>query len=297
MGTFVHNATRRLRDRWLLSAEDFEPAVHPQGTEYVLVHNPGKVGSKSIVETLERNVPKARVFHTHTLSLEHLGRAEALMPGLFDPSFRPIETSWKVRRIYLRHRGRLGWKVFCAFRDPVARDLSLYFELVHHRHPASAFTSGEMTLERTRDELHDFIAGGTDLEYMPPQVDWFDVELQGFLGFPVYEAPFEIERGWSEYANGHGDALVIMPMERIDEVLPAAAGALGLNVSSLHRTNDARGKVAGGNPWYMHYETLRREPRLPAGYLDAQLESRFVRHFFSEAQRAAIETRWRPFSP
>ena len=184
-----------------------------------------------------------------------------------------------------------------SFRDPVARDISLFFELIHHRYPKVVFESGEMDEARVRAELREFLAGDTDLEYMPPQRDWFGEELEGLFEMPVYETPFDVERGWARYENAHGDRAVVMRMERIDEVLGDAAAALGLALSRVHRANDAEAKIEGGNPYYAHYEAVRRAPDLPPGFLDSKLASPFARHFFSDAQRDAMDARWRPFSP
>src|SRR5207248_8117879 len=95
-----------------------------------IVYQMGKVGSSTVYESLRRaGIPN--LFKVHYLSDAGLDRARRLYAGF---SVRvPVpheESSVALQRMLRAGSTGVRWKVFTLVREPVARDVSAYVQMV-----------------------------------------------------------------------------------------------------------------------------------------------------------------------
>ena len=116
---------------------------------------------------------------------------------------------------------------------------------------------------------------------------WFDKELKARLGVDVFAHPFPHELGHARF--GHGDVdLLVLRTESDDALKERVVGEFtGLPHLRLTNTN-----VSADKAYAVHYRDFKERVRLPGEVLDALLDSRYARHFYTPDERAAFRRRW-----
>ena len=272
--------TARLYNRALSAWED--RAKRPP----IVVYQMGKVGSQAVVQGLERTLGRP-VFHIHFLTPENLAWAEETYRTHWDRRHDPdhVWDSYHLQRRLARDRGACRWKVITLVRDPVARNLSSFFQVAERRFGLDLGRLGSaVEREATWMELTDAFLDRFDEHDVPDR--WFDDELRTALGVDVYEAPFPA-RGWSLHASSAADVLVLQ-LERLHETAKEAFPAhLGVPVLPLAPVN-----VGGSKDYGRLYERFISEIRLPKAYLDRAYASRYAKHFYTPIEREELARRW-----
>lgn len=176
------------------------------------------------------------------------------------------------------------WRVVTLVRDPVARNLSAFFQIGDLFLPefSQKLSAGEwQTATLTDSFLNDFSAHNIPLTCL-------EAELGSVLGVDVYAHPFSAEEGW-QIIRGDGDDLLILKIERLDEIGERPIGAfLGRDSVPLLPVN-----LTSEKEYAKAYREFRNRLFLLEDYLDAMYESRFVRHFYSETEIDSFRRRWR----
>ncbi len=173
------------------------PSRH-QGRPLV-VYQMGKVGSTSVYRALQAAAPEYSVYHVHTLDAEQMASAQrsyARTYHLRGVVPHHLMASRHLRSDLERGQPRGRWKVLTLVRDPIARNVSSFFQDLQLRHPdfpyASRLASGDT--ERLAADLVELFLSRHDHD---EPLRWCDRELRGVLGVDVYAAPFPHDRGWA----------------------------------------------------------------------------------------------------
>jgi len=241
--------------------------------EPILVYQMAKVGSSAVVQALHAR--GLRVFHVHRMNRAHLDRmrAERASLGWFIPPVPKHDLlGLRLRdRVVARQRRA---KVITLVRDPIARNLSSYFE-----HLDAIWNTRDAYATIPLEELQrGFVERFTHDE----PLTWFDDELLPVFGIDVYEHPFPV--------SGHlrVGALLILKNELDDDTKCAAISEfLGLRKFSLQAVNTTERK-AYGDAYRRFTSTLRLDP----AYVDRMLNARYTRHFYTGAEREAMRRKY-----
>lgn len=245
----------------------------------VVVYQPGKVGSRSIVTALER--ARFKVAHVHMLNekrLEHFV-SQCVEKGLEPPPYLP--DAHRIQTEYLKSGRRM--KVVSAVRDPVARNLSAYFQNIDQNFP-----------EWRRLKKHQLpLVAERFLNDYPHHVikQWFDVELCEVLEVDIFAKPFEFERGAGEYQSKRGDILIVRAED--DNRLKEQALRRFLGCGKIMLGNENKG---ASRPWGSAYKSLMRRIVFPESYLDDMYGSKMARYFYTDAERTEFRRRHRGLS-
>jgi hypothetical protein len=261
------NLAWTLRFRLLLASRGV-PGFTP-----VIVYQMAKVGSSAVVGPLRAlGVP---AFHIHRMNRDHLEEMRAVRAALgwrIPPIPRHDQIGLQLRERVIR-RLRPA-KIITLVRDPIARNLSSYFE--------------HLDAIWNRDHAHESVsiealqAGFAERFTHDEPLTWFDDEIRPVLGIDVYETPFP--------ASGIQalDDLLILRTELDDEVKASAvAKFLGLGRLSVTATNETTGKRKGDV-----YRQFRATLRLDPNYVDRMLDARYTSHFYTDDQRAALRRKY-----
>jgi hypothetical protein len=265
----------------------------------------GRVGSSSVRNSLFRvSDPRtAFVFMSHEyLPVRHrrlegleIDRQEAAAAqaeidrarevyGRF-PAWRRLV--WRFReRFYLEQiyrrvilSGRPA-RIITIVRDPMAANLSMFFQIVDH-YLGEPYVEGRWSVE-------ELSQGFLRLYPHLRPVTWFDVEFGPTTGIDVYRHAFPHAEGSQVIARGALQVLILR-CELPDAVKAEAIRRfIGLPAFSLVRSNTAAGK-----PYARQYEQVQNALEVPPALLDELYESRFARHFYSDAERRTFRARWR----
>jgi hypothetical protein len=247
-------------------------ALHANVPRYapVIVYQMAKVGSSAIVDALERH--RLPVFHVHRMNPEHLLhlREERRRFG-WDVRLVPPhdELGMQLYRNVVR-RGRRA-KVVTIVREPIARNLSSYFE---HLDAIWNTKNAHQSIP-----VEDLCRGLPERFPHTEPLTWFEDEMLPVLGIDVYSSPFP-EEGHDVIRTKHVDVL-ILKCEISDETKSAALSRfLGIDGIDVRRTNETASKEKGAV-----FQRFRQTIRLSPSYIEDMLSARYTRHFYSEAER------------
>jgi hypothetical protein len=298
----LRNMIRRLLSknahaaRWL-----YLRYLHQETTRHarppLLVYQMGKVGSKSVRDSLRALGIERRVFHVHFLSPERVREMEkSRRVYLGTRKVHLLQHVWQYMYIneqLRRDSSAERWKVITLTREPVGRNLSTFFEnLDVERLDGDAF--------RLQSDYYGFdvVVDSSDLteisrlfferlRHESPLV-FFDDELKRNLDLDVYATRFDPDKGYEIYQAPMADVL-LMRLESLNHCAPRAFREfLGLEDFRLINTN-----VGSEKPYAPLYEKAKKEMLFPRSYLDRMYDSKYARHFYSAEELIGFRKRWR----
>ena len=249
-------------------------------TPPVLVYTAPKVASTAVSAAL-REAGQA-VFHVHLISADGRRALREAMRrrGLtrMHGDARDIEGVARAllsELIEPRHRAR----VVSLVRDPVARNVSFYFETLDILWQTER-AHERVTVERLLAEFHERFTHERG-------VDWFDEEFKPVLGVDVYEHPFPHDTGHLRIDSGPYEIL-LMRHDLDDRVKEKClADLLGVPRVTVTPRN-----VGAEKPYSETYREFLRRLELPEGYVDGLLGSKYARHFYSREELARFRAKW-----
>lgn len=260
----------------------------------VLLLQMGKVGSRSILETLQLH-DELTVHHLHVLSDDAVRGTERFYRSHWDGDAGPprhLWTSQVVRRHLARELHRERVRVITLVRDPVARNVSSFFQLLD-RSPQTTLDA----LSRLGDEqrsrrlldlfLHEYGEDGIPYAAHDAAMTWFDQELRDVIGIDVYSIPFEKHAGHTVVSGMQADALVLR-VEDLHRVAPAALEHY-LNIGGVQLRSANVGSKKSYGSWYRHFLA---HVRLPTNYVEQLYSSRYMRHFYTDVEAERLRRRW-----
>jgi hypothetical protein len=278
-----------VRDNYLLNLAQAELAYRftpIYKTNPLIIYQMGKVGSETVESSLAACRLNRPIYRAHSLVKEHIQNSL-------------IETRMTARDYYRRsrlvfqgqflakqiardlHRGH--WQVISMVRDPIAQNVSSFFQILDLLVPdfESRHRDGRLS---TPELMKAFV------RHYPPDsnfITWFDVEMKRIFEIDVFEKPFPHEQGFEIYREPHAELLVLR-LEDLDRCAPLAFREfLGIVDFRIRRTNEASRK-----DYAELYDRFRREAEFPASYVDGVYGSKYARTFYTAEElsrfRAAL---------
>jgi hypothetical protein len=236
----------------------------------------GKVASSSIYETVRACGFEA--IHVHTLNdwdLSH--EANVLIPSESDSSLPlNIQTSLTFRHGFDRNLYRFPIPVITLVRDPVARNISAYFENLD-RHFKSDDTSLETLIRNFLDNYPHEIA-----------TLWLDREIRELTRLDLLDHRAAANSSDTVYENARFRILVMRVEDSDEAKRQALEQFLDVPVPEIVKSNEGQNKA---------YADLYREfmssLTLPQSYLDAMYESDFSKRFWNSEELQNMRARWK----
>jgi hypothetical protein len=244
----------------------------------LIIYQMGKVGSETVERSLAACGLGRPIYRAHALVAEHIAeglRAANLTPRQYFARSRHGFHGQQLARQLARDLHKGHWQVITMVRDPVAQNVSSFFQIVDMLIPG--MSKGVDAPEPTTEELMDVF-----LANYPPDgvfVTWFDVEMKPSFGVDVFASPFSHDNGYQIYRQPHVD-LLLMRLEDLDRCAPAAFKEF-LDVDDFRIVNRNESKDKG---YYDLYRRFRAEAVFPHSYVDAVYGSKYARHFYSAAE-------------
>ncbi|ACV06880.1 hypothetical protein I6I18_07120 [Kytococcus sedentarius] len=246
----------------------------------ILVHTPGKVGSKAMVAALSGQVgPKDTIFHTHRMNPRYMAGIDEEMEGL-----APRRTVYTTKALGPKVLEELDKPVvmLSVVRDPMAKNLSDFFQNTE-RYTSDHRPLTDFSLSRA-EELAEVFVSDFDHEVT---VGWVDREVNDFMGVDVYAGEFDREQGYQVAGEGNR-RVAIARHDMLDRAFPGMTrDLLGQPIAMGGRVNDSSNKGYGAL-----YARVRELVTLPEQRLREIYDSPFARHFFTEEEREAAVEQW-----
>jgi hypothetical protein len=169
----------------------------------------------------------------------------------------------------------LGWlttqkaKILTLAREPIGRCFSSYY---HHfvNNRTSPKQAAKLFLSNFP---HDWA------------LNWFDTELNHFLGVDVYDNDFDKNLGYAHIDTKH--SLIVMKTDIIGKnISKVVKDCWNLNIKS--KPSKARNE----NSNMAKYKQALKSARFPKEYVDRMYNSKFAQHFFTPEEISKFKGRW-----
>lgn len=273
-------STRRKNQRTIDTLE----AVLDSNDPILLVHQMGRAGSMTTVNTLRSAGLDLPVFHTHWLNPASVEKRRDWVSHLPE-SHQPLNVRMSARisaQLQREGIGRRSWKLVTVFREPIARNVSVFFLSI------DAFVENFQQRYR-RGELDNETLMEIFLDRFPHEqpLQWFKQEIWDVFGIDVYEQAFPEHSGYQVIRAGRVD-LLLLKLEQLNDCYQNAfQDLLEIEIPGLEHTH-----VTELDPAKPMYTDFVQNAVFPTEYLDHMYESAFARHFYTDRERETFRLKW-----
>lgn len=293
--TLLQTLDRKLRRRsyryFKWSASRAYRAQRNVQRDPLIIYQMGKVGSSTLVRTFESLVHPYELFQVHALTWPWIEKIEEQYRHASRVQGRPILDEHILASRYLRRlmdssKPDFRWKVVTLVRDPVARNISTFFQgfPIYFPH-LSGLIEGEDEMETRVDRIIDVFLQQYSEHDAP--LTWYDEHFKPVFGMDVFDTPFDTSKGYQVYRTDRADVL-LMRLEDFDRTLPQAIHEFaGLRIDNIRPAN-----ISSQKSYSSAYGAFRKRIDLPLAYVERIYGSRFARHFYSPAELADFSARW-----
>lgn len=248
----------------------------------IIIYQMGKVGSSTILASLEALDLDVPLIHAHYLNdLDELEKNTRLTFPYPDEALGQLRKGRAIRK-QIDNDPATTWNLVSLVRRPIARDVSAFFQ----------------TLDSFVPDLRDRVSHGTisidelaevfvQEQYHHADDYWFDFQVKPLFGIDVYAEKFPVERGYKIF-EGKKARLLVIRLEDLDSRGSIAMQEfLGLRNFVLIRTNVGEEKT-----YASLYRRFLTEASLPTEYLDDMIGSRYANHFYTRSELEQDKAAW-----
>lgn len=183
-------------------------------------------------------------------------------------------------RIYkLCVQGKRKAKFISLVRDPIAANLSMFFQLFEE-YAGTPYLPGRFS---TREIIDIFLE---KYNHSRP-LTWFDAEMKTSLEIDVYKWPFPKDRGYLSVSKGDIDLLLLQSELEDSAKEVAISEFVGLEGFRMIQSNLGREKNYGDE-----YRLMKTRIRFPNPLLDEIYGSKYARHFYTEDALEKFRAQW-----
>lgn len=241
-----------------------------ESRKIIFIYQMGKVGSTSYARCLEQ-FPGLDVHHTHRLNP---GENQEMLESFLDKGLLKLalrERRWQAIYDFLQnHRGCVYF--ISAIRDPIARNMSAFFQNLHLSDSKNAAPLIEQFF--------------TCYPHRVP-LDWFETQFHQTFGINVLEKPFSKELGWSSFQEKGYHCLIMTAESSETQKIQALNEFLVTDLKEIPREN------SGDSKDYAHiYKKFKNDINVPVNYMETMLNSPVISHFYTQDQISGFRRRW-----
>jgi hypothetical protein len=243
----------------------------------LLIFQMGKVGSSTISKSLKEHNSDRVMYHAHDLTDNIIDLMESSYRQNWSQSLNPAHLwqSQYIRKVIKKYPNRWNWDIITLVRDPVARNISGFFQTLFLAYDQD---------KRKGDELSDLFL--SEFDHETPLV-WFDREMKGVFGIDVFGSSFSSSTGYKIY-EGEGCRLLLIRLEDLDSCAPKAIeDFLGIENFKIMKSN-----VGTQKAYSQQYHEFLKHIKLPAAYIDRMYNSKYAQHFYSEHEIENMIKKW-----
>jgi len=197
------------------------------------------------------------------------------------------ETRWGKQRVaqfkeygetFKKFVQKRGVKIITLVRDPVARALSSYMQLL----------DDEMGMLKSSEDIEVDVQNYVyDLLERNHEFVWFDKEIKELTGVDIYAYPFDKEKGYAWIKKGKIE-LLVLKMESLNENEEILGEFVGISDLKMEKRNIADNKESK----YI-YEGMKSQIKIPPNLLEWQYKhNEKMAHFYSEKEREEYLNKW-----
>ncbi len=261
---------------------------------WIIANTLPKVGSTSVVTTLQQSVPGALVEQLHALS--EAGQrllATAIERNTCDFTkkiqmlhlHRMMEVRQALDSGNVRGPTRFRPQFICGTREPISWALSLLFQM----HDLGEISREDVTVKASRETIIAWMGGTPPCPFHVRPEEWFEREIQGYLGIDLSQLGFNTDRGYQVYQTPRA-ALLIIRQENLDCMVDALSEFL---VMPKELFEDKSCNITSDKPAGELYEEVKEVLKFPVQFLEELYSRPYAVTFYSEKERKEFIDKWK----
>ena len=240
--------------------------VNPEKDTKIIVHTMGKVGSSSIAKSLAAYYSQSCIYHIHNLSPERLEKQIKKYQQTKNKLVDHLETSqYLLKNI----EDRRNWKFITLTRDPVARNISAFFQNI------SSFIPGILEQDPKEIDICEIREIFFERYIHDLAINWIEQEIINFLGVDLESFVFPKMQGYAILRKPI--YLIIIRLEDLNFCYKNAfLEFLGIDNFRLKLSNDSQSKK-----YRELYEKFYNGLDVPKDYIERMHGSWYARYFYT----------------
>ncbi|MBD3338141.1 MAG: hypothetical protein GF353_03470 [Candidatus Lokiarchaeota archaeon] len=255
----------------------------------ILIYQMGKVGSSTLQNSLNAINLNRTIHHVHTLTKENLDNLDKVLKNSFHLT-KSIPGHYVRGRCLLKQINAdpgKKWTIITLVRDPIARNISSFFQDINHRFPEFNYPQKVKTLNQ--DELvSELIKLYLEKHDHEKPLWWFDKELKQTFGIDVYSTPFPKVKGYKIYGGQRAEVLLIR-LENLSQCKNKAFKEF-LNIDNFELINV---NLAEQKDYSEIYDKFKSSICFPKSYIETFYNSKFVKHLYTQKEIRDFELKWK----
>lgn len=274
-------AKRILNSPFIRFFSQSKPVMGPLN-DPIIVYQMGKVGSRSVFQTIQDLNPQSQLYHAHVLHdldvMEENMKKELENPG---DTLGVIRQGRDLRK-KIDHDPNMRWSIITLVRDPIKQTISRFFQGIEEVIPSIQERYKANTIE-VEELIEVFFK---KWPFHPPLM-WFDTQFKPVFDIDIYQHPFPWDKGYMILKKNRFDVLVI----RLEDLNNCAEQAF----FDFFNTPDITLKKenVAANKWYQDlYSNFIKRIVFPEEYLTNLYDSKFTKHFYSPAEIEQFYKNW-----
>lgn len=231
----------------------------------VLIYQLGKVGSSSIENAIPNSI------HTHTL----YGNAPChVYMAQQRRGFKRLvgKIGDMVKRIAIHRRKSV--KIITLIREPVDRNISMYFQDLAHWIYSYAENGDDNTRSNDTMFLHNVFNASFDHFYFDR---WFDNEIKKLTKIDVFSEVFPSDMGWKEFRNGKF-SLLLIESTKLTNNEGVISQFIGKEITLTKANN-------GSEKWYGPLYDKFKVQFDRKSYKEKLLMTKYYQHFYDDTKQ------------
>lgn len=233
----------------------------------IIVYQMGKVGSSTLVKSLDENNKDALHIHRYFFLNNERPITLKLLPNKI-----------KHRIIFNSFLRKEKVKIISFYRDPLPRNISSFFQNLDVYFKPSKFS--KLTYKNLKDKFDN-----ANKVHQTP-INWFDVEFKRKLNIDIFNYPFDKEKGFTVIKKGHIEIFLCVT-NKIDLLEKQIAEFLEIDAFQLKNSN------IGDNKWYGDlYNEFKKKYQPSEDMLNSLYGSPAIKHFFCSEEIEKMKSQW-----
>lgn len=252
----------------------------------ILIYQMGKVGSTTILNSLkEADLPNP-IAQVHRIS-DHIGRIRKyeIKKRKFPPAYH-IDLGLAINQRFKQlNNQKPFFKVISLVRDPIAFEVSKFFQNPHFYPPHLRNNSGDIDTKKASDFLNDFLLKDNAFIYV---FNWFDQEIKSVFELDVFAFPFDKDQGWT-ILRGNNIELLLIRLENLSKI---DNNVLTNFVNSSQQVELINSNVRNQKTKNNHYDIVKDNIKLDRKVCEKIYSHKFAKHFYKENEVQNFIEKW-----
>jgi len=254
--------------------------------EILIVHQMGKVGSSSVLASLEKHFNQP-ILHTHFLNQERLNAHLSTRKNKGLKISEHLKIAQSINQKIPNLLSNRKWKVITLVREPIARNISAYFQNLDQEHIKNCLNQYQDNIIELEEIINYFFQ---NYSHDIP-LKWLDWEIKNVFGIDVYQPSFIPQKGYQLYSYKNIDLLLIR-LESLSECWNEAIEKLSISQDSNNSIQLQQYNIGKDKKYSNLYTEFIDHIKIPESYVEKMYNSQYAKQFYNEQEIKRFTQYW-----